>query len=167
MMSSRPGKHGDSEQKRYESETEYRRGSADAGFVQSGREKQLGDAKLKPRSAQRDKNRNRRSHSRRSVPSALARARFVAYRLANSAFARLLHLRPHGVQIIGGGNYRKKQNQRASQREQVLERALTIHVRSAAGLAPQTVSGYNQQQPDQIEEQFHFRQNQFFRKLKS
>lgn len=126
---------------------EYWRGSAGANSKQSGREKQLGEAKFKPGAVRRSKNGNRRKGCGRSVPPALPGARFIANRLTDAALARLLDFRPHGVEIVSCGNDRKKQNQGASQRKQILERAVTIHTRSAARPAPQTVSGHGQQQP--------------------
>jgi hypothetical protein len=68
--------------------------------------------------------------------------------------AGLFHYRPHGLQVIGCGHDREKQNQNAGESQPGL-RGLLVRPRTAFCGAPNAKGGHGQQQPDQIEQQFH------------
>lgn len=88
---------------------------------------------------------------RRSVAAGLADIVLVA--------RRFLHLGAHGTEIVGRGNHREQDNQRTSQRQQALGRGEPAAVSHASRVAPQPIGRQRQQEPCEIEQQFHLRAN--------
>ena len=77
--------------------------------------------------------------------------------LPDSALAgrRFLDLSPHRVEVIGGGDYGEEDDQHASQRQQALQRRQRSTGAGTSGMAPEPVRGQRQEQPSEIEQQFH------------
>jgi len=76
--------------------------------------------------------------------------------LPDTAFAgrRFLDLRPHHVEVVGGRDHGEENDQNASQSQQALQRRECSTPAGPFG-APEQVSGQRQEQPSEIEQQFH------------
>lgn len=88
---------------------------------------------------------------------ALRRGSLLATRLPDAALAdrRFLDRRAQGMEIVCGRYNREQHNQRASQSQQALpRRKVSSRVRRLA-LPPQPIGGQGQQQPREVEQQFH------------
>ena len=69
------------------------------------------------------------------------------------AALRFFHLRPHGVQVVGGRNHGKQQNQRAAENANEDEGTMGSSRRSP--LPPQQKGGHQQREPTEIEKKLH------------
>jgi len=74
--------------------------------------------------------------------------------VANTPLAgrRFFHFASPGVQVVSDGNDRKQHDQRAAKTQQALQGADFV---SRTGTPPQAEGGQGQQQPGEIEQQFH------------
>lgn len=101
---------------------------------------------------------SRRENARRGqCMMALRRGSLLAARLPDAALAdrRFLDRRAQGMEIVCGRYNREQHNQRASQSQQALpRRKVSSRVRRLA-LSPQPIGGQGQQQPREVQQQFH------------
>jgi hypothetical protein len=64
----------------------------------------------------------------------------------------LFQFRAHGAQIVGSRNYRKEHHKDATESEHALQGTKLMGIPRTT---PQPPGGYGQQQPREIEQQFH------------
>jgi hypothetical protein len=69
--------------------------------------------------------------------------------------ARVLHHRLLGVQVIGDGDNREEYHQRAAESHEPTETPRRSCARPALARPPEVVASHRQQQPTEIENQFH------------
>jgi len=81
----------------------------------------------------------------------------IASCLAYGALAvgRVFHLGAHRVQIVRSRDYRKQQNQHASEGQQTLQRTDPAREPRSCAPPPQPAGRQRQQHPRKIEQQFH------------
>jgi hypothetical protein len=99
--------------------------------------------------------RGRRSYQRgRSLKARIPKRSFVGSGLPQVALARrrLFHLGSHGTEIVRRRDDREENDEQASQGQQALQRTEFARANSAA---PQPEGWKRQQQPRQIQKQFH------------
>ena len=102
-------------------------------------------------------NRTIRIGGQRGLCLALRGGESLPARLADAALADrgLFHLCTHGPEIVGGRDHREQDHQHASQGQQTLNGGEPARSRRAPAAAPQQVCGQRQQQPGEVEKQFH------------
>ena len=126
--------------------------------ARTGEWRSTGTGNFKQRNFRSNQPNRTRYGSRRALQPVDPGRILVASRLAHRAFADrgVLHLGPHGVQIVRSRDYRKKQNQGASQGQQTLQGGHPAHRSGSPAPPPQPEGRKREQQPCEIEQQLHF-----------
>jgi len=78
----------------------------------------------------------------------------VSSQLADSR-ARVLHHRLFGVQVVGDRDNREKYHQRAAESHESTESPFGSRSRALPARPPETAASRRQQQPTEVENQFH------------
>jgi hypothetical protein len=145
------------------SEAEARRSAAGAENRRRRRQRKRNGEKLLPGLA-REANRGRGcANGGQTLPAAMRDGSLFPGCLADAAFAGrgFFHLGAHGVQIVGGRDHRKQQNNYTSEdakEDERMRRRLfcsTTRAVRAKPLPPQQIGRQQQRKPAEIEKKFH------------